>query len=130
MASHTGNFTPGMLARWKGVMEFSREMPEEGRLTLPCVYMHFGAERLLYIGFTYYIGPRTKQHERDSRWFSQVDRIKVVEFDSADDAFEAEQVGIYIARPPYNVLGKSQDETRCVPPAPPPAPYWPTVVVP
>jgi excinuclease UvrABC nuclease subunit len=124
MASHKGMFGPGMIARWKGRMRFSREMPATGRVTLPCVYVHLDAEnRPLYVGYASFIGSRTYAHLRRSPWFPQVAQIMVVEFNSADDALAAEEVAIYAARPPHNVIGKpagpippvAPDSTRWVP---------------
>ena len=109
MSSHRGMFGPKKIARWKGLMQFFREMPATGRVTSPCVYIHFDAEnRPLYVGYASYIGERMINHERSSPWFSQVKRIKVIEFDSGDEAFEAEQILIRVVCPPYNIQGKPQ----------------------
>ena len=68
------------------------------------LYRHFNSNGdLLYIGITNNVARRTKDHDRNSYWFSEVARIDLEHFESRDAVLAAETDAIGKELPKYNI---------------------------
>lgn len=67
------------------------------------LYRHFDSTgRLLYVGISYNVMKRMKDHSKASHWFTEVSRIEVDLFPCRADAEIAEYRAIKAERPMYN----------------------------
>lgn len=72
------------------------------------VYRGFdGADRLLYVGSTNDVTTRIKTHKASSAWAVYMARHTVEEFDSKEDADQAEARAIAEEHPRWNITGRS-----------------------
>lgn len=69
------------------------------------LYRHFADDgRLLYVGISLSWPARTKAHSATSRWFDQVARVEIEQFETRDDALNAEREAIIRERPEFNIV--------------------------
>lgn len=67
------------------------------------LYRHFSADKvLLYVGITSDLKKRKYQHAQESPWFSEINRIESVAFDTRDQAQKAEAIAILDEFPVHN----------------------------
>jgi len=80
----------------------------------PChLYRHFGKSgNLLYVGISMSVLNRIVQHERNSKWFSNLGHITIQEFESRLLAEKAERIVIKTEKPPYNIVYKDIGKQR------------------
>ena len=68
------------------------------------LYRHYDSDNtLLYVGISYDVFKRTRQHAKHSNWHKEISRIDVEAFDTRDEALDAETVAIQSELPKYNI---------------------------
>lgn len=68
------------------------------------LYRHFDIDgKLLYVGISYDVEKRTKQHENLAEWFGEIAEIKTEYFNTRKEAQAAEKEAIKTERPLHNV---------------------------
>jgi predicted GIY-YIG superfamily endonuclease len=67
------------------------------------LYRHYDKDgNLLYVGISWTILQRLRQHEKGSFWFKEVDSIKLEKYSSREASLAAERKAILAERPRYN----------------------------
>ena len=67
------------------------------------LYRHYDKDgNLLYVGVSWTILQRLRQHEKGSFWFGEVDSIKLEKYPSREASLEAERKAILAEQPRYN----------------------------
>lgn len=75
-------------------------------MTTTTVYRLFDASgSLLYVGIASKAGRRLAEHANNKAWWSEVGSITFAQFDSRDEAANAEREAIRTESPRYNVMG-------------------------
>src|SRR6267154_1953762 len=68
------------------------------------LYRHFSKDgKLLYIGITTHESGRRKQHQVEAKWFAEIANVEVVEFETREQAAEAERAAIASEAPLFNI---------------------------
>lgn len=65
-----------------------------------------GLGRLLYVGITFDLGARFKQHERKATWWGQQRSVRIIWRDTRSEAAAEERVAIRDEKPLHNIAGK------------------------
>jgi len=77
------------------------------------LYRHFDKSgNLLYVGISMSVLNRIAQHERSSKWFSNIDHISIQKFESRALAEKAEQIIIKAEKPFHNIVYKNKIKQR------------------
>jgi predicted GIY-YIG superfamily endonuclease len=82
------------------------------------LYRHFAKDgTLLYVGISKSEVKRRKQHAGEAKWFSEINRVEIEEFENREAALAAEKAAILTERPVHNiesrrVLSKKADAKR------------------
>lgn len=78
------------------------------------LYRHFNGEgQLLYVGISLSAIQRLGQHKEHSDWFESITRVTIEQFDTREEALEAERSAIFRERPLHNIQHKhGADEER------------------
>lgn len=72
------------------------------------LYRHFNKNNdLLYVGISYSVLNRTRNHSVCAHWFDQIDNIKIESFPSRADAIKAETTAIQNENPLFNIAQSS-----------------------
>lgn len=84
------------------------------------LYRHYDAEgALLYIGISLSWPSRTREHAGGSRWFDQVARVEIENFDTREEALTAEREAIKREKPKFNVVhNRARTRSRSEQPKP------------
>lgn len=69
------------------------------------LYRHYDKDdNLLYVGISLSTSRRLSEHKRGSKWFKDIETIKIERFDSRDTAEQAEIEAIKKEKPLHNVV--------------------------
>src|ERR1043166_6396336 len=67
------------------------------------LYRHYDANgKLLYVGISNSETKRRKEHKIEAKWFQEIARVEVVDFESREDAAAAERTAIAAEQPIHN----------------------------